>query len=293
MTPAETGADAAARTRLTLGISPCPNDVYIFAGVILGRIDTGGLGFDVDYQDVETLNGAARERAAYDVVKISYANAVHVEREYELLDCGGALGRGVGPLLLVNGADGGDFDPAREEVLVPGEYTTANFLLDFYLGRPVRKRFVPFDVLYAELCNRPGAQGVVIHEKRFTYAADGLTLVRDLGEHWEGRTGFAIPLGCIAVRRGIADVPAERIARVVRASLAWADANPGETFDLCRRYAQDLTDGVIQSHIGLYVNEYSRDLGPEGAAAVAHFLGEQRRLRAAGRSGISQGGSIQ
>ena len=153
---------------LTLGISPCPNDVYIFSGLLLGQTQTGGLNFRVEFQDVETLNARA-QAGTLDVVKISYANFVHCRDEYDLLPCGGALGRGVGPLLLSNG---GDWNP-ESEVLVPGEFTTANFLLDFYADRPLQKRFLPFDALYAHLLQTPGSQGVVIHEKRFTYQSDG------------------------------------------------------------------------------------------------------------------------
>lgn len=254
---------------LTLGISPCPNDVYIFSGLILHQVETGGLTFAVDYQDVETLNGLA-QRGALDIAKISYANAPRIADKYELLACGGALGRGVGPLLLTNGAGG--WSPVRE-TLVPGQFTTANFLLDFYLQRPVAKRFLPFDALYDELCATPGAQGVVIHEKRFTYVVDGLTLVTDLGEHWERQTGCAIPLGAIAVRRALGRK--DQLETLVRASLAWADSHREEAFALCRRYAQDMDDAVIAAHIRLYVNDLSRDLGDEGRRAVETFFAAQ------------------
>ena len=183
---------------LTLGISPCPNDIYVFSGLLLGRVVAPGVSFAVDFQDVETLNARA-QAGVIDVVKISYANYVYCRDKYDLLPCGGALGRGVGPLLLSNGG-GWDLDA---EVLVPGEFTTANFLLDFYAGRPLHKRFLPFDSLYARLLQEPGAQGVVIHEKRFTYETDGLHLVQDLGDYWERETGFAIPLGAIAARKGL------------------------------------------------------------------------------------------
>jgi 1,4-dihydroxy-6-naphthoate synthase len=259
--------------RLEIGISPCPNDVYIFAGLIRGAVSWDGPPLSFVYEDVETLNAAARQ-GRFPALKISYAAYIHIADEYELLDCGGALGRGVGPLLLANG--GVSFDPERE-VLVPGEYTTANFLLDFYLRRPVRKRYLPFDAVYAALCNQTGAQGVVIHEKRFTYADDGLTLVQDLGEHWEDRTGYAIPLGAIVVRRGSG--LREPLEAAIRRSLVWADAHPAEALALCREYAQDFTDSVMRAHIGLYVNEYSHDLGTEGRAAVAFFLAEQKRFR--------------
>ena len=187
--------------RLELGISPCPNDVFIFAGIILGTVRTEGLEFHIRYEDVETLNRVT-QFGNLDVAKISCANYVLCEKRYELLHCGGALGRGVGPLLLTNGAE---FDPGAT-VLVPGRHTTANFLLDFYLrdvlpGARIQKEFAAFDSLYDELLAQPDSQGVVIHEKRFTYQKDGLRLVQDLGEHWETRTGYPIPLGAIVALR--------------------------------------------------------------------------------------------
>ena len=254
-------------TELTLGISPCPNDVYIFSGLLLGKVQLPGQSFSVDFQDVETLNARA-QAGVMDVVKISYANFVHCRENYDLLPNGGALGRGVGPLLLSNG---GGWDP-EGEVLVPGEYTTANFLLDFYVGRPLRKRFLPFDALYAELMTASGAQGVVIHEKRFTYTADGLTLLQDLGDFWESETGYAIPLGAIAARKGLNQA---RLAETVRESLRWAQTHDTEAFALCREYASDLNPEVVRAHIALYVNSFSEDIGLEGQAAVEFFFRKQ------------------
>jgi 1,4-dihydroxy-6-naphthoate synthase len=254
---------------LDMGISPCPNDVFIFAGILLSAIPADGLEFRIRYEDVETLNRMAQS-GDLDVAKISYANYARCSGKYSLLGCGGALGRGVGPLLLANGVH---FDP-EGETLVPGEFTTANFLLDFYLQRPVAKRFAAFDALYEELLARPGAQGVVIHEKRFTYEKDGLTLIQDLGEHWETRTGYPIPLGGIVVRKELE--LQDRLERVIRRSLAWSYANYDEAFALCREHAQDLDPAVIQAHIDLYVNEYSKDLGAAGRAAVDFFLEQQR-----------------
>ena len=281
-------------TTLTLGISPCPNDVFIFSGILLNQIETDGLYFHVDFQDIENLNQRAQQ-GTLDVVKVSYANYSHCRDNYDLLPCGGALGRGVGPLLLTNLGDAGrkvnsawrmeeqtsgsvpkpDFS---REILVPGAYTTANFLLDYYANadgaRLLKKRFLPFDALYAALCETPGAQGVVIHEKRFTFAHDGLTLVQDLGEYWERQTGYAIPLGAICVRRELGLTAS--LTDIIRRSLAWANAHYAEAFALCREYAQDLSAGVIESHIQLYVNSYSEALGPEGQAAVDFFLDKQK-----------------
>ncbi len=262
-------------TELSLGISSCPNDVYIFSGLLLGEVPTGGIHFSVDYQDVETLNDRA-QHGLIDVVKISYANFIHCQNNYDLLPNGGALGRGVGPLLL---AHGGPWNPDAE-VLVPGEFTTANFLLDFYAGRPLKKRFLPFDALYARLLSEPGAQGVVIHEKRFTYAADGLSLTQDLGDYWECETGFAIPLGAIAARKTL---NRDHLASLVDQSLRWAYAHDAEAFALCQEHSQDLNPDVVRAHIDLYVNSFSENVGPEGQAAVDFFLAKQREFRQAAR----------
>jgi 1,4-dihydroxy-6-naphthoate synthase len=254
---------------LSLGISPCPNDIYIFSGLLLHQIPTGDVEFRVDFQDVETLNRRALA-GDIDAVKISYANYPRCAAHYDLLECGGALGRGVGPLLL---AQGDDWDP-EHEVLVPGEFTTANFLLDFYAGRTLQKRYLSFDALYRHLCETPGAQGVVINEKRFSYPNDGLTLIQDLGAYWEEQTNLPIPLGAIVVRKSLG-LMAE-MERWVRASLAWADTHREEALVLCRQTAGDLTPGSVEAHIALYVNDYTRDLGTDGRAAVEFFLHRQR-----------------
>ena len=234
--------------------------------------------FTVDFEDVQTLNERA-DAGVYDAVKISYAAYPALKNTYELLPCGGALGRGCGPLLLMNGA--GVFD-AEREVLVPGLQTTANFLLDFWAGRPLTKKAAPFDVLYRTLLDTPGAQGVVIHEKRFTYAADGLTLLVDLGEHWERETGYPIPLGAIVSRPELV----APLTRQIQESLAWSDAHPKEALALCRNYADDMDDAVMQAHIDLYVNEFTRALGPTGEEAVRFFIQRQtERLTNGSRPG--------
>lgn len=257
-------------SELTLGISPCPNDVFIFSGLLLGEVQSAAYAFQVDYQDVETLNSYA-QRGDLDVLKISYANYPLCADRYDLLPTGGALGRGVGPLLLTHGSAG--WDPERE-VLVPGEHTTANFLLDSWAKRPLVKQFAPFDTLYEHLRATPGSQGVVIHEKRFTFAEDGLTQLQDLGTYWEQETGYPIPLGAIIARKGLG---ISALTALIQRSLRWAYAHYDAAFDLCRQHATDLTPGVIKSHIDLYVNAFTDDLGPEGHAAVEFFLSEQKR----------------
>ncbi|MBS1953327.1 MAG: 1,4-dihydroxy-6-naphthoate synthase [Cyanobacteria bacterium SZAS-4] len=249
---------------LKIAISPCPNDVFIFAGLILGHVQMNDSDLHFDYFDIETLN----EKSLlfdYDLMKISYANYPRCSSNYSLLPSGGALGRGVGPLLLTGGAS---WNP-ENEVMVPGRYTTANFLLDFWVQRSLKKKFVPFNSLYDVLKENSDAQGVVIHEKRFTYAADGLNLIQDLGAYWEEKTGCPIPLGCVIAKKHL---DGTALNESIKQSLAWAYKNKEEVLDLCSRYASDMTPDVMQSHIDLYVNEFSMELGPSGESAVNFFF---------------------
>lgn len=258
---------------LKMAISPCPNDVFIFSGLILNKVNTNGTEWHFDYFDIETLNEKALS-AEFDLLKISYANYPRCSSNYNLLPSGGALGRGVGPLLLT----GGDSWNPDKEVMVPGLYTTANFLLDFWAQRRLTKKFVAFNVLYDVLKEKKNAQGVVIHEKRFTYAADGLTLIQDLGAFWEEKTGCPIPLGCVIAKKHL---DAVALNETIKQSLTWAYQNREEALNLCSQYASDMSPDVIEAHIKLYVNEFSLELGSAGESAVKFFFDQVETKSAA------------
>lgn len=246
---------------MKLVISPCPNDVWVFAGWMLGQVN--GPKVDVEFLDVQAANELLISGGGdADIIKVSYGVWNALGNLWHPLRSGGALGRGCGPLLLQNPSG----EPSGT-ILVPGLHTTANLLLDVYLGEAaVEKEYLPFDKLYARLCAEPGCRAVVIHESRFTYERDGLKLIQDLGEHWERVTGAPIPLGLIVHRSGL---ETDEIDAVIRSSIAWADANPEEALVLCARYAQELEPEVMKAHIDLYVNSFTTDIGPEGEVAIA------------------------
>ncbi|MGK5445551.1 MqnA/MqnD/SBP family protein, partial [Micromonospora sp. URMC 105] len=76
---------------LSLAISPCPNDTFVFHALVHGRVP-GAPPVEVTYADVDVTNTAA-ERGAFDLVKVSYAALPWLLEDYHLLPCGGALGR--------------------------------------------------------------------------------------------------------------------------------------------------------------------------------------------------------
>jgi 1,4-dihydroxy-6-naphthoate synthase len=262
--------------RLTLGISPCPNDTFIFDALANGKIDTGGLAFDVVLADVETLNEWALA-GRLDVTKVSHGVLPRVAATYGLLAAGGALGDGVGPLLVARpGAPA--FDPARARVAIPGVHTTAHLLFALAFPAAVHKSFRVFSEIEGAVLSGEVDAGVLIHEGRFTYEAKGLAKVLDLGEHWQRTTGAPVPLGGILVRRALGSERAREIERLIRASLDHARAAGPELPPWVRQHAQELDPDVMRRHVDLYVNDFSRDVGERGRLAVRTLLDVWSRL---------------
>ncbi|ASW53324.1 1,4-dihydroxy-6-naphthoate synthase [Plantactinospora sp. KBS50] len=265
---------------LSLAISPCPNDTFVFHALVHGLVP-GAPPVEVTYADVDVTNTAA-QRGAFDLVKVSYAALPWLLEDYHLLPCGGALGRGCGPLVLTRGdrTDQGDrTDLTGATVAVPGDRTTAYLLFRLWsAGRPPgRIEIVPFHEIMPGVAAGRYDAGLVIHEARFTYPQHGLTALVDLGEWWEGDTGLPIPLGAILARRGAVD-PAEAAAWV-RESVRMAWADPAASHGYVLEHAQEMDPDVVRQHIALYVNEFTADLGTDGRAAVDALLG---RAAAAG-----------
>lgn len=262
--------------KLTLGISPCPNDTFIFDALVNGGLDTGELRFDVVHEDVQTLNEWAAA-GRLDVSKISYGVLPSVAAEYVVLESGGALGRGVGPLLVAR-PDAPELRPEAARVAIPGRDTTAHLLFSLAHPGAAHKRFMVFSAIEDAVLRGEVDAGVIIHEGRFTYAAKGLAKLLDLGEHWERRTGSPIPLGGIVARRGLGAEVHRALDRLVRASVERALAARPAVSEYVRSHAQELDDAVVRQHIELYVNDFSLGLGPAGRRAVETLLEVHRQV---------------
>lgn len=253
-------------TLLTLGYSPCPNDTFIFYALTHGRIPLEGLRVEERLEDVETLNRLALQ-GTLDLTKISYHALGHLRRDYALLKSGGALGRGCGPLVIA--ARETSMEELRgKRIAIPGQLTTANLLLQLFGEGYENVLILPFDRIMEAVKRGVAAAGVIIHESRFTYRDHGLVQVLDLGEWWERTTGLPIPLGGILARRSLGASLIRTIDRAVRQSVEYALARPEEPKAYIKTHAQELSDQVTASHIALYVNDFSLDLGEEGVKAV-------------------------
>ncbi|MFA5904778.1 MAG: 1,4-dihydroxy-6-naphthoate synthase [Desulfobacula sp.] len=262
-----------------LAYSPCPNDTFVFKAIARQLIDLRGYHFDIVLEDVETLNQKA-QKSTHDITKLSFAAFGSLMDQYALLRTGSALGMGCGPLVI--SLPGRAVDDTREPVVaVPGMGTTAYLLFRFYMedvftGKKFSILPMPFDRIMPAVIEKQADFGVIIHEGRFVYPAAGLEMKADLGQWWEEKTSLPIPLGCIAVKRDMDPAVALDIQDIIGQSIDHAFSHPGMAYDYIRAHAQELEETVIEQHIRLYVNEFSRDIGKAGEKAVTAFFEKAR-----------------
>ncbi len=290
---------------MTLNISPCPNDTFMFDALINGRIDMRGYGFDVTFADIEELNGRVMDGTpSPDISKISYAVLPEIIDRYALLESGSALGHGNGPVLVCR--DGGDsaafvskiapshtlsmlrHDSLRQRciatalttnpgtpprIAVPGIHTTANLLLQRLFPELTDRRPLLFSEIAPAIARGDFDAGVLIHEGRFTYRDHGLELVADLGMEWDRVTGLPLPLGAIVASHALPPAVRRDIEEMIRESIEYAFARPAASREFVKSHAREMDDKTIDSHIALFVNDNSLHLSPQAREAVRQLTG--------------------
>ncbi len=260
--------------RLKLGISPCPNDTFAFAGLLEGAVECDGVSLEFELCDVQSLNERLSQ-GEFDAAKASFHAALRLADTTAVLSAGSALGFGVGPLLLSR-ADAPPLD-SKARVFCPGEWTTATLLFQLFHG-PLQVEQRIFSEIMPALERREADFGVCIHEGRFTWQERGLVCVEDLGARWEAEFGCALPLGGILFRRARGAELAARLCTAIESSIAWARAHPERALVVMRAHAQELSDDVLWQHVNLYVNTETVCLSSSARAALATLAAAAARL---------------
>ena len=251
---------------IDLGFSPCPNDTFIFDALVNHKIDTKGYEFNLQLEDVQTLNEwALQGRLPYS--KISYGVWPNVKKQYQLLESGGALGKGVGPLLIYKGTKP---NPSTMRVAIPGMNTTAHLLFSLAFPEVTNKAFLVFNEIEEAVLSGKVDAGVIIHENRFTYAERGLSMWMDLGNYFETSFNAPIPLGGIIAKN---DRPKDEILlldQLIQESVEYAFKNSYDQLpEFVKCHAQEMSEQVMRQHIDLYVNDFSIQMGEPGKYAIA------------------------
>jgi 1,4-dihydroxy-6-naphthoate synthase len=253
--------------KFSLGFSPCPNDTFIFDALVNKKIHTEGIDFEVHLEDVQTLNNFALENR-FDFSKISYGVMPLLLNSHTLLNSGGAMGIGVGPLLICKDPNITPDQVNDLRIAIPGKNTTAYLLFSYVYPNAKNISFYVFNEIEAAVLSGEVDAGVIIHENRFTYAQKGLYKITDLGTEWETKTKSPIALGGIVASNRIPKPIMQQVDQLIAKSVAHAFNNYPSISEYVSCHAQEMSEAVMRQHIDLYVNDFSADMGKTGKNAI-------------------------
>jgi 1,4-dihydroxy-6-naphthoate synthase len=270
----------------TLGHSPDPDDAFMFYAMAKNKIDLRGYHFDHRLEDIQTLNERA-QRGELHISAISIHAYAYVADKYTLLPCGASMGDGYGPIIVRKGSTlnvqrpTSNEDPLNEstareflnskKIAVPGKMTSAFLALQLFLGK-FDYVVVRFDEIFDAVKSGRADAGLIIHEGQLTYAQSGFEKIVDLGEWWKRETGLPLPLGGNVVRKDIPPAVRHDLSEIIRESIDYGLAHRDEAVRHSLAYARGMGANLTGKFIGMYVNEFTRDYGETGRAAIRKFL---------------------
>jgi 1,4-dihydroxy-6-naphthoate synthase len=256
--------------------SPDSDDAFMFYALAEGLVETDGLTYVHELQDIESLNQRAL-RGELEVTAVSiHAYALLTDR-YALLTSGASMGDRYGPR-LVSRKPASRADVRGKRIAVPGPLTSAYLALRLYEPDFVPV-MTPFDQIEDAVVKGDVDFGLLIHEGQLTFGDRGLHLIADMGEWWFEETGLPLPLGGNVVRKDLGKPLMEIISRHLRDSIAYGLSHRENALNHAMKYARGLEREKADTFVGMYVNDWTLDYGERGRQAIRELL---RRGVAAG-----------
>ncbi len=255
---------------VTIAHSPDSDDAFMFYAMATNKVRVKGLKFTHTLCDIETLNRRAMEDSPYDVTAVSFHAYPYIQEKYALMQCGGSVGEGYGPMII--SARVLTLDEVKQvTVAVPGKLTTAYLSLKLF-APTIETEIVPFDQIIPQVLEGKYEAGLIIHEGQLTYDKVGLHRVLDLGRWWRDMTGLPLPLGGNAIRRDLGPELIASVTQALRDSIQYALEHRAAALEYAMQFARDLDTHSADKFVGMYVNERTLDYGPEGREAVRRLL---------------------
>jgi 1,4-dihydroxy-6-naphthoate synthase len=256
-------------TEIKLAHSPDSDDAFMFYALATNKVRLPGVKFTHVLKDIQSLNGDAKNEV-YDVTAISFYAYPFVADKYVLMDCGASFGEGYGPIVISN-TPMKKTELAGRTIAIPGELTTSYLALKLYEPN-VKTVTMPFDKILGAVQAREVEAGLLIHEGQLMFSGMGLNKVVDLGQWWQEETGLPLPLGANAIRRKLGPELGRQVSRVIRESVAYALEHREPALDYALQFARDMDPVLADKFVGMYVNKWTLDYGPEGKRAVTELL---------------------
>lgn len=260
-----------AKTReITIAHSPDSDDAFMFYGLATNKVRLPGIKFTHTLNDIETLNQRAMNEAHFDLTAISFHAYPYVQDNYTLMNCGGSVGEGYGPMIVAPRRYSLS-EIRKVRIAVPGTLTTAYLALKLFAPE-IETAVVPFDRIIPEVVAGKYDAGLIIHEGQLTYASNGLSRILDLGQWWREQTKLPLPLGGNAIRRSLGPKLLKDVTRALRDSIQYALDNREEALEYAMQFARDLDSGLANRFVSMYVNERTLDYGDDGRQAIETLL---------------------
>ena len=257
------------KREISLAHSPDSDDAFMFYALATNKVDSDKVVVRHHLNDIETLNRQAGE-GVYDVTAISFAALPYITKHYALMPCGGSMGDGYGPI-VVSGRNLSPDELRGKKIAGPGLLTSAYLTMKIFQPDfiPVVTRFD--EIIDAVKENRVDA-GLLIHEGQLTYGSDGLRRVVDLGRWWKDLYGLPLPLGGNVIRKELRGPLADEMASLIRRSVQYALDYRPEALAYALQFARDMEPDLADRFVGMYVNDYTLDYGPQGREAITKLL---------------------
>jgi 1,4-dihydroxy-6-naphthoate synthase len=265
-----TSTNIPAKRRIQLGHSPDSDDAFMFYGLAEHKVDSEGFEFEHVLRDIQTLNEWARE-GRIEITAISVHAYAYVADKYAILSHGASMGDNYGPMVVTR--EPVDVDWLRDKrIAIPGEMTSAFLALRLFLG-DFAYDVLPFDEIMEAVASGRAEAGLLIHEGQLTHGELGLHSVVDLGKWWHQETnGLPLPLGVNAVRRDLGPQMMAQLSRILKASIVYGLEHRQEALQHAMQYARGLETATADTFVGMYVNDWTVDMGERGKESIRLFL---------------------
>ncbi len=260
---------------IRVGHSPDPDDAFMFYALAKEKIPMQGFRVEHVIEDIESLNQRAL-RAELEVTAVSCHAYAYLSDKYLVMRSGASVGDQYGPILVAKSK--GDSPQAGDrfkgkKIAVPGKLTTAYLALQLY-ERDFEPVFIPFDKIFDAVLSGKAELGLVIHEGQITYEEKGLSNILDLGKWWHKKTGLPLPLGVDIIRRDLGNETIQSFSRLFKASIEYALQHRQEALEYALQYGRGIHHKLGDQFVGMYVNDYTVELGPHGEAGLRKLFEE-------------------
>jgi 1,4-dihydroxy-6-naphthoate synthase len=276
------------RKHIRIGHSPDPDDAFMFYALAKEKIPMQGFTVEHVIEDIESLNQRALKEEL-EVTAVSCHAYAYLADQYLVMRSGASVGDNYGPILVRCKAYDAQRSHAVQKIAVPGSLTTACLVLQLYekmeaqslshavLRTPYETILMPFDKILDAVKNGDVDFGLIIHEGQITYEQHGLFMALDLGKWWYEKTKLPLPLGIDIIRRDLGAETIQSFAKLFKTSIKYALTHRKEALEYALQYGRGIPENLNDRFVGMYVNDYTVELGEKGEAGFRRLLGEAHR----------------